>query len=128
MAILETLILPALIPAAVDILRTTVGRVVGARAQTVEEVIQLRNSEVEKLKAIAELDRPIGNPSQWVVDLRASFRYILAGISIVASVTTRYIPGVPELLIDYSWQATGAIFSFLFGEHLVLNVKSGGSR
>lgn len=128
MAILETLILPALIPAAVDILRTTVGRVVGARAQTVEEVIQLRNSEVEKLKAIAELDRPIGNPSQWVVDLRASFRYILAGISIVASVTTLYIPGVPELLIDYSWQATGAIFSFLFGEHLVLNVKSGGSR
>lgn len=128
MAILETLILPALIPAAVDILRTTVGRVVGARAQTVEEVIQLRNSEVDKLKAIAELDRPIGNPSQWVVDLRASFRYILAGISIVASVTTLYIPGVPELLIDYSWQATGAIFSFLFGEHLVLNVKSGGSR
>lgn len=128
MAILETLILPALIPAAVDILRTTVGRVVGARAQTVEEVIQLRNSEVEKLKAIAELDRPIGSPSQWVVDLRASFRYILAGISIVASVSTLYIPGVPELLIDYSWQATGAIFSFLFGEHLVLNVKSGGSR
>lgn len=128
MAILETLILPALIPAAVDILRTTVGRVVGARAQTVEEVIQLRNSEVEKLKVIAELDRPIGSPSQWVVDLRASFRYILAGISIVASVSTLYIPGVPELLIDYSWQATGAIFSFLFGEHLVLNVKSGGSR
>lgn len=128
MAILETLILPALIPAAVDIVRTSVGRLVGAKAQTVEEVIQLRNSEVEKLKAIAELDRPIGNPSQWVVDLRASFRYILAGVSIVASVTTLYIPGVPDLLIDYSWQATGAIFSFLFGEHLVLNVKSGGSR
>lgn len=128
MAILETLILPALIPAAVDILKTSVGRLVGVKAKTVEEVIQLRNSEVEKLKAIAELDRPIGSPSQWVVDLRASFRYILAGISIVASVTTLYIPGVPELLIDYSWQATGAIFSFLFGEHLVLNVKNGGSR
>lgn len=128
MAILETLILPALIPAAVDILKTSVGRLVGVKAKTVEEVIQLRNSEVEKLRALSELDKPIGNPSQWVVDLRSSFRYILAGVSIVASVTTLYIPGVPELLIDYSWQATGAIFSFLFGEHLVLNVKNGGSR
>lgn len=122
--ILETIILPALVPAAIDMIRTTVNRVVGVKAQTVDEVIQLRNSEVEKLKALAEMDNPGGTPSQWVIDLRGSFRYILAGVTICAAVTTLYVPGVPEVLFDYSWQAASAVFSFLFGEHIMLRIKN----
>ena len=122
--ILETIILPALVPAAIDMIRTTVNRVVGVKAQTVDEVIQLRNSEVEKLKALAEMDNPGGTPSQWVIDLRGSFRYILAGVTICSAVTTLYVPGVPEVLFDYSWQAASAVFSFLFGEHIMLRIKN----
>jgi hypothetical protein len=122
--ILESIILPALVPAAIDMIRTTVTRLVGVKAQTVDEVIQLRNSEVEKLKALAEMDNPGGTPSQWVIDLRGSFRYILAGITITAAITTLYVPGVPEVLFDYSWQAASAVFSFLFGEHIMLRIKN----
>jgi hypothetical protein len=122
--ILESIILPALVPAAIDMIRTTVTRLVGVKAQTVDEVIQLRNSEVEKLKALAEMDNPGGTPSQWVIDLRGSFRYILAGVTITAAVTTLYVPGVPEVLLDYSWQAASAVFSFLFGEHIMLRIKN----
>jgi hypothetical protein len=122
--ILESIILPALVPAAIDMIRTTVTRLVGVKAQTVDEVIQLRNSEVDKLKALAEMDNPGGTPSQWVIDLRGSFRYILAGITITAAITTLYVPGVPEVLFDYSWQAASAVFSFLFGEHIMLRIKN----
>jgi hypothetical protein len=122
--ILESIILPALVPAAIDMIRTTVNRVVGVKAQTVEEVIQLRNSEVTKLQALAAMDNPGGTPSQWVIDLRGSFRYILAGVTITAAVTTLYVPGVPEVLFDYSWQAASAVFSFLFGEHIMLRIKN----
>jgi hypothetical protein len=122
--ILESIILPALVPAAIDMVRTTVNRIVGVKAQTVDEVIQLRNSEVEKLKALAEMDNPGGTPSQWVIDLRGSFRYLLAGVTITAAVTTLYVPGVPEVLFDYSWQAASAVFSFLFGEHIMLRIKN----
>jgi hypothetical protein len=102
--ILESIILPALVPAAIDIVKTTVERIVGVKAQTVDEVIKLRESEVNKLKALAELDNPGGNPSQWVVDLRGSFRYILASLSIISAITTLYIP-TDEIVVNYAWQA-----------------------
>jgi hypothetical protein len=123
--ILESIILPALVPAAIDIVKTTVERIVGVKAQTVDEVIKLRESEVNKLKALAELDNPGGNPSQWVVDLRGSFRYILASLSIISAITTLYIP-TDEIVVNYAWQAASAVFSFLFGEQLVLRMKNKG--
>ena len=123
--ILESIILPALVPAAIDIVKTTVERIVGVKAQTVDEVIKLRESEVNKLKALAELDNPGDNPSQWVVDLRGSFRYILASLSIISAITTLYIP-TDEIVVNYAWQAASAVFSFLFGEQLVLRMKNKG--
>jgi hypothetical protein len=123
--ILESIILPALVPAAIDIVKTTVERIVGVKAQTVDEVIKLRESEVSKLEALAKLDNPGGNPSQWVVDLRGSFRYILASLSIISAITTLYIP-TDEIVVNYAWQAASAVFSFLFGEQLVLRMKNKG--
>ena len=123
--ILESIILPALVPAAIDIVKTTVERIVGVKAQTVDEVIKLRESEVSKLEALAKLDNTGGNPSQWVVDLRGSFRYILASLSIISAITTLYIP-TDEIVVNYAWQAASAVFSFLFGEQLVLRMKNKG--
>lgn len=123
--ILESIILPALVPAAIDIVKTTVERIVGVKAQTVDEIIKLRESEVSKLEALAKLDNPGGNPSQWVVDLRGSFRYILASLSIISAITTLYIP-TDEIVVNYAWQAASAVFSFLFGEQLVLRMKNKG--
>lgn len=123
--ILESIILPALVPAAIDIVKTTVERMVGVRATSVDEVIKLRDSEVAKLKALAELDNPGGTPSQWVIDLRGSFRYVLASLSIVSAITTLYVP-VDPTIVGYAWQAASAVFSFLFGEQLVLKMKNKG--
>jgi len=60
-----------------------------------------------------------------VVDLRGSFRYILASLSIISAITTLYIP-TDEIVVNYAWQAASAVFSFLFGEQLVLRMKNKG--
>ena len=77
-------ILAALLPVGVDAAKAVIGRFGGGvRPTNIDEQIKLDGSQVDKLKALATLDNPYGTPSQWVVDLRASFRYIAAAIVII---------------------------------------------
>ena len=117
--ILESLILPAVLPAAIDALKNLVGgisrKIVGLSA---DDQIKLEASNIEKLKALAALDAVTGTPSQWVVDLRASFRYIGAGISILAGVALiAYFSTDPDIL-EIGYNLVSAPFSFIFGERL----------
>ena len=82
MASILSLVIPALIPALADGIRGVFGKLTGgagAKPQNVEEQIKLMAAENERLKALAELDKPAENISPWVADLRASFRYIAGG-------------------------------------------------
>ena len=117
-----SLVIPALIPAVADGLRGIFSKLTGgagAKPQNVEEQIKLMTAENERLKALAELDRPAENISPWVADLRASFRYIAGGLIILAAVSSLYVR-VDLYLQDAVWNLAGSVFAFLFGDRMYL--------
>lgn len=118
--ILESLI-AALLPAGIDAVKSVaggLGRKFGGLS--VDDEVKLGSANVERLKALASLDSVSGTPSQWVVDLRASFRYIAAGVSIVGGITLFF---VNPLLSELAGQLVTLPFSFIFGERMYLNFK-----
>lgn len=122
MALIETALISALAPAAIDMAKTLfagIGRKIGGLS--VDDEIKLGNATVEKLKALASLDSVVGTPSQWVVDVRASFRYVAAGVSIMGGVVGLFaVPALAEL-----WgQLITIPFSFIFGERMYMNFKA----
>ena len=120
-----SLILPALLPAVVDGLKGLFTRMTGgagARPASVDEAIKLMAAETAKLKAIAELDKPSGEISKWVADLRASFRYLAAAIIILTSMSVTVL--APENpLAPYLLEMSGSVFAFLFGDRVYLHLK-----
>lgn len=94
----------------------------GVKATSIEDQIKLDTNEIEKIKAIAELDKPIGQPSQWVVDLRASARYIGALAVIVVGISTLYAP-VDVRIQAIALEAANIAFGFLFGSRIVANLR-----
>ena len=118
--------LAAALPAATDAIKTLFGglaRKLGG--MSVDDEIKLQGATVERLKALAELDKPVGEPAPWVVNLRASFRYISAGVSILigagcvwAGTTLK----TPELT-GAGFELISIPFAFIFGERMYLNFK-----
>ena len=96
---------------------------------SVADQIALDNASVERTKALAELDNPHGTPSQWVVDLRGSFRY-LAALTLILGGGVLAIYGATEgegIALAAGIDLACAPFGFIFGERLVLSYK-GTSR
>lgn len=124
--ILESIILPALIPAAVDGIKNLINKFTGsAIPQTIDDTIKLQNADVERLKALAELDRPVGNISIWVADLRASFRYLAAVFIIVGAISAQFMLGATDadLLVKTNLlEAANIVFGFIFGERMYLRM------
>lgn len=119
--ILESVI-GALVPVGVEGLKQVFARFFGGvRATTIDEQIKLDANEIEKIKALAELDKPIGNPSQWVVDLRASARYVGALLVIAVGISTLYVP-VDKAIQSLALEAANIAFGFLFGSRIVANL------
>jgi hypothetical protein len=121
MAILESLILPAILPAAMDAIKNLFGgisRRIGGLS--VDDQVKMQTADIEKLKALAQLDEVKGTPSQWVVDLRSSFRYLAAGFSIMGGLgLICYMPDLAEL----GGQLISAPFAFIFGERLYMGLS-----
>lgn len=125
MASILSLVIPALIPALADGIRGVFGKLTGgagAKPQNVEEQIKLMTAENERLKALAELDKPAENISPWVADLRASFRYIAGGLIILGAVSTLYAT-VAQDVQEAVWNLAGSVFAFLFGDRMYLKFK-----
>jgi hypothetical protein len=119
-----SLVVPALIPALADGIRGVFGRITGgagSRPQNVDEQIKLMAAENERLKALAELDKPSEKISTWVADLRASFRYIAGGLIILGAVSTLYM-SVDLYVQDAVWNLAGSVFAFLFGDRMYFKV------
>ena len=117
-----SLVVPALIPAVADGIRGVFGRLTGgagAKPQNVEEQIKLMSAENERLKAVAELEKPAENISPWVADLRASFRYVAGGLIILGAISTIYAP-VEKDVQEAVWNLAGSVFAFLFGDRMYL--------
>jgi len=116
--IVET-IAAALVPVGAEALKQLIGRVVGGvRPTTVNEQIMLMKAENDRLQAIAALDAPGGTPSQWVIDLRASARYIGALSVIAVGIGSLYIDELAEPIRITALEAANIAFGFLFGSRL----------
>ena len=120
--ILET-ILAALVPVGVEGIKQVISKFTGGvRPASVDEQIRLNDSEVGKLNAIAAMDNPFGTPSQWVVDLRASSRYIGALLVIAVGITSIYLP-VDDYTKGIALEAANIAFGFLFGSRIMANLQ-----
>lgn len=124
--LLETMLASALLPAGLDIVKS-IGQAVGRKffGMSVDDEIKLKNADVGRMQALASLDNPYGTPSQWVIDLRASFRYIAAGISIIIGAS---IIGIGMYNKDKEFALLGLDlisipYSFVFGERLWMGLK-----
>jgi len=119
--IIETII-ASLVPVGIEGLKQAAARFFGGvRATSVDEQIKLDTNEIEKIKALAELDKPIGLPSQWVIDLRASARYLGALAVISVGVGSLFIP-VAAAVQALALEAANIAFGFLFGSRIVSNL------
>ena len=120
--ILET-ILAALVPVGVEGIKQVISKFTGGVSPaSVDEQIRLNDSEVGKLNAIAAMDNPFGTPSQWVVNLRASSRYIGALLVIAVGVTSIYLP-VDDYTKGIALEAANIAFGFLFGSRIMANLQ-----
>src|SRR3990172_10088704 len=130
---LLNLIIPALVPAVADGVRgifSWMSGGAGAKPQNVAEQVQLMQAETERLKALSELDKPIGEISRWVANLRASFRYLaafvvlLSGMVILgaAVVDMQQNPNSPSEVRNFAeWYLNyivAPVWSFIFGERM----------
>jgi hypothetical protein len=120
--ILET-ILGALVPVGIDGIKSLIGMFTGGvKPLNVDDQIKLDQNEIAKLEAIAKLDNPYGQPSQWVIDLRASSRYLGALFVIVVGISTLFLPVAPEIQ-RIGIEAANIAFGFLFGTRIMANLK-----
>jgi hypothetical protein len=131
------MVLPALIPGLLDGVKGLFQRLFGGtKPVTADEQIKLMKAEAEKLTSLAEIDKVYGEPSKWVTNLRASFRYLAASFIFLLSlvVITTYI-FTPESIIasgkennvydivEILLQMDGSLFFFLFGDRVYINLK-----
>lgn len=126
MGSLINLILPALVPALTDGVRGLFSKFTGGaggQPQNMQERIALIQAETEKLKALAALDMPTGEPSKWIIDLRSSFRYIIISIILIATIVIVYSPSVQTSIALIFLDMTGACMSFIIGERMYLGLK-----
>ena len=122
MSILATVVIPAILPAAVDGLKNILAKWTGGpQATTIDEQIKLQNADVQRLEALAKLDNPYGTPSQWVVDLRASFRYIASGAIVVAVLISLFV-AMPEPIQELILVWGSSAMFFIFGERTLLKL------
>ena len=118
MSMLLTTLLSSLLPIGAEAVKqVVVQKFGGVKPATIDEQIKLDNADVERMKVVAALDNPGGTPSQWVIDLRASSRYIAAWacIAIGSYMLTQ------SVLATVGAELVSVAFGFLFGTRLVAN-------
>ena len=128
MGSLISLILPALVPAFTDGVRGIFAKLTGGaggQPQNVTERVQLMEAEAAKLQAMASLDGNFtGQPSQWIIDLRASFRYIIISAILIFTGVVVFCPNiVGASVIAVFLDMSGCAMSFVIGERMYLSIK-----
>jgi hypothetical protein len=123
---LLSLILPAVVPALTDGVRGIFAKFTGGAGgtpQNVDERIKLMVAETDRLKALADIDKPSGEPSLWVVNIRAIFRYAAITLIWVATIVAIFTPTVATATTLILLDLSGACMSFVIGERMYLSLK-----
>jgi hypothetical protein len=116
-------IIGALVPVGVEGIKQLINRFTGGvKPTTVAEQIELEKMDISRIEAVAKLDAPAGTPSQWVIDLRASARYIGALFVIGVGIGTLFF-NVPPEIQRIGIEAANIAFGFLFGSRIMANLK-----
>lgn len=124
MSVLLTTLLSALIPVGVEGIKQGITALTGGiKPTTVAEQIQLEEQDIKRMAAVAALDNPGGIPSQWVVDLRGSSRYIAAFIVIFGGVGLAFVPNIDFAVKAMALEAANIAFGFLFGSRVITNMS-----
>jgi hypothetical protein len=121
-----SVLFPALLPALTDGVRGIFAKFTkgaGGTPVNVTERIQLMQAETARLQALAEIDKPAGEPSLWVNNLRSSFRYLAIIIIWLATVGAVFTPTVPEAITLIMLDLSGACMSFVIGERMYLTLR-----
>ena len=118
--IIETIV-GALVPVGAEAVKQLITKFTGGvKPATIAEQIQLDQSEIDRLKALAALDNPGGTPSQWVIDLRASSRYIGA-LGVIAVGISSVFMTLDANIKQIALEAANIAFGFLFGTRITAN-------
>jgi len=124
MSVLLTTLLSSLIPVGVEGIKQGITHLTGGvKPTTVEDQIRLDEQDIKRLQALAVLDNPGGTPSQWVIDLRGSARYIAAFVVILGGVGTAFVPTVDATVKVLCLEGANIAFGFLFGQRILANFK-----
>jgi len=123
-----SVVLSALLPAGIDVVKTLLARITGIpkyEPKTVEEKIKLMEAETERLKVVAELDKPAGEISKWVANLRSANRYILGNLIIVITFIYLLLPGHNVEIASFLLNLTAVVFAFFFGDRVYMHLRKG---
>ncbi len=123
---IEALVIPALIPVVSDAIKGIINKLTGqsgAAPKSVDEEIKFMQAKAEWIKGMAELDRPSGETSRWVNDLRASFRYIAAAAIIIIAFITLFVPSLDAGYVEMAWTSAQAAFAFIFGDRMYVYLR-----
>lgn len=113
----------ALVPVGIEGIKQVIAKFTGSvRPTTIAEQIQLDQNDIQKLNALAALDNPGDTPSQWVINLRASSRYIGALAVIAVGITSLYFP-LDDYTKGIALEAANIAFGFLFGTRIMANLN-----
>jgi len=124
MSILLTTLLSALIPVGVEGIKQGITAWTGGvKPTSVAEQLQLDEQDIRRMETVAKLDNPGGTPSQWVVDLRASSRYIGAFVIILGGIGIAFTEGIDPTVKLVCLEGANIAFGFLFGQRIVTNFK-----
>lgn len=128
MSLILTTLLPALLPVVIDMVKVGWSKIIGiptGEPMNFNERLEEKRLDIEKLKALATLDKPSGNISQWVADLRASFRYIAVGVIVLAAITYNFLPeGYQNPIgLNYLNQLGASATFFIIGDRVYLGLK-----
>jgi hypothetical protein len=108
-------IFAAFAPVAVEAGKAIVQRYIApesVKPVSIDEQVQLEKSDIERLRALAELDKPADNVSPWVNNMRACVRPFVA-----ASVTIKWCIAPQNAALDFM---VASVWFYLFGERTLL--------
>ena len=122
MSMLLTTLLSALVPVGVEGIKQVIStKLGGVKPTTVAEQLQLDDQDIKRLEVLAKLDSPGGTPSQWVIDLRGSARYLASFLVIGGGIGLQFLPNLDITLKAMGLEAANVAFGFLFGQRIVVN-------
>jgi hypothetical protein len=112
----------AVLPAVMDILKKGAERIITGRRMTVDDEIRLMQAETEKLKALAELDRPETNISPVIASFRASFRYVFCLLIFLGTLLCIF-GGVRQEFTEAMLDLLSGVVFFLIGHRTYLYLQ-----